>query len=398
METQNPGNFVIWTNSNSNCSSNGGIGGNSGRSPGPNQATNMVKCEKSLNFSTVVTSEEDEYGYHDRRKMSRDPMSHRIIEKRRRDRMNNCLADLSRLIPADYLKKGRGRIEKTEIIEMAIKHMKYLHSVVCTRTPNANPSNELPLENSQMLDNYDQDSKVSGKEETSEHNPSKPTENSSSITELDPNKPEGEGSPAPINLEHFKLGYQECLSESMHYLVEVKGYYPGSSLCMQLICHLQKHCDKLLKGDRLNKPCTGDSTSTSNSPNSTKPHGSASSSSDSCERLQMPKQEPTESYDRDQSFQREQYESAAHLLSQHRESYERAIINHQRSQYDPASTPRDYQPTSPLNLREGANRGRENLTLPNLSLFNIEQEQCPTSDHRMIMRHPQQDEVSEPML
>lgn len=55
-----------------------------------------------------------------------DPMSHRIIEKRRRDRMNNCLADLSRLIPADYLKKGRGRIEKTEIIEMAIRHIKYL--------------------------------------------------------------------------------------------------------------------------------------------------------------------------------------------------------------------------------------------------------------------------------
>lgn len=57
-------------------------------------------------------------------------MSHRIIEKRRRDRMNNCLADLSRLIPADYLKKGRGRIEKTEIIEMAIKHMKHLQSHV----------------------------------------------------------------------------------------------------------------------------------------------------------------------------------------------------------------------------------------------------------------------------
>lgn len=55
-------------------------------------------------------------------------MSHRIIEKRRRDRMNNCLADLSRLIPTEYLKKGRGRIEKTEIIEMAIKHMKHLQS------------------------------------------------------------------------------------------------------------------------------------------------------------------------------------------------------------------------------------------------------------------------------
>lgn len=55
-----------------------------------------------------------------------DPMSHRIIEKRRRDRMNNCLADLSRLIPPEYLKKGRGRVEKTEIIEMAIRHLKYL--------------------------------------------------------------------------------------------------------------------------------------------------------------------------------------------------------------------------------------------------------------------------------
>lgn len=56
-------------------------------------------------------------------------MSHRIIEKRRRDRMNNCLADLSRLIPAEYLKKGRGRVEKTEIIEMAIRHMKHLQGL-----------------------------------------------------------------------------------------------------------------------------------------------------------------------------------------------------------------------------------------------------------------------------
>lgn len=34
-----------------------------------------------------------------------DPLSHRIIEKRRRDRMNNCLADLSRLIPTNYMKQ-----------------------------------------------------------------------------------------------------------------------------------------------------------------------------------------------------------------------------------------------------------------------------------------------------
>jgi hypothetical protein len=58
-------------------------------------------------------------------------MSHRIIEKRRRDRMNNCLADLSKLLPEAYLKRGRGRIEKTEIIEMAIKHLKHLQAHAC---------------------------------------------------------------------------------------------------------------------------------------------------------------------------------------------------------------------------------------------------------------------------
>ena len=45
--------------------------------------------------------------------------------------MNNCLADLSRLIPTYYLKKGRGRIEKTEIIEMAIKYIKHLQAHAC---------------------------------------------------------------------------------------------------------------------------------------------------------------------------------------------------------------------------------------------------------------------------
>lgn len=44
--------------------------------------------------------------------------------------MNSCLADLSRLIPPQYQRKGRGRIEKTEIIEMAIRHLKHLQSEI----------------------------------------------------------------------------------------------------------------------------------------------------------------------------------------------------------------------------------------------------------------------------
>lgn len=44
-----------------------------------------------------------------------DPTSHRIKEKRRRDRMNDSLAELSRLIPANYVKTGE--IKTASVIE-----------------------------------------------------------------------------------------------------------------------------------------------------------------------------------------------------------------------------------------------------------------------------------------
>ncbi|XP_030761607.1 transcription factor cwo isoform X2 [Sitophilus oryzae] len=138
-------------------------------------------CDSNLNFSTATCSEDDcEYGTFKKSKVARqDPMSHRIIEKRRRDRMNNCLADLSRLIPAEYLKKGRGRIEKTEIIEMAIKHMKHLQ---------------------------DQE-------------------------RVDP-------------AEQYRLGYQECMSEAIRFMVEIEGHFPREPVCARLLSHLQAHCDQ----------------------------------------------------------------------------------------------------------------------------------------------------------
>ncbi|XP_050716877.1 transcription factor cwo-like isoform X2 [Eriocheir sinensis] len=128
-----------------------------------------------------------------------DPLSHRIIEKRRRDRMNNCLADLSRLIPTYYLKKGRGRIEKTEIIEMAIKYMKHLQAHACNQIENC---------------------EVTAKQEKTGN-----------------------------QLEQFHLGYQECMSETMQFLVESEGFFSGDSLCVRLMNHLTKHCDKILTSE-----------------------------------------------------------------------------------------------------------------------------------------------------
>ncbi|XP_048505060.1 class E basic helix-loop-helix protein 41 isoform X2 [Athalia rosae] len=171
-------------------------------------------CEGNLNFATA--SEDDEV--YTKKKVSRqDPMSHRIIEKRRRDRMNNCLADLSRLIPAEYLKKGRGRVEKTEIIEMAIRHMKHLQGVrQDVRHPAVTPVH------SHTDDSVDSVS----------HSAS-----------------------ASSSAEHYRLGFQECLSETMHFLVDVEGFFARDSLCVQLISHLQQHCEKILSAsDRLGFP------------------------------------------------------------------------------------------------------------------------------------------------
>lgn len=56
------------------------------------------------------------------------------------------------------------------------------------------------------------------------------------------------GGTPQITEEHYRLGYHECLSETMHFLVEVEGMFAGDKLCVQLISHLQRHCDKILKG------------------------------------------------------------------------------------------------------------------------------------------------------
>ncbi|XP_054715882.1 transcription factor cwo-like isoform X2 [Uloborus diversus] len=123
-------------------------------------------------------------------------MSHRIIEKRRRDRMNNCLADLSRLVPTNYLKKGRGRIEKTEIIEMAIKHLKHLQAHPCK----------------------------------------------------DPGHCEVAKATEQDHKRQYRLGYQECMSETVRFMVESEGLFSGDGVCVRLINHLQKHYDKVAGG------------------------------------------------------------------------------------------------------------------------------------------------------
>lgn len=123
--------------------------------------------------------------------------------------MNSCLADLSHLIPSNYLKKGRGRIEKTEIVEMAIKHIKHLHELL----------------------------------------PSSPTSGSQSNaddTNEDPRSRMGSNWKCPQEVESFKNGFNECMAEAVHCLVEKEHIPPENPLCSRLVTHLKRHLE--LKG------------------------------------------------------------------------------------------------------------------------------------------------------
>lgn len=51
-----------------------------------------------------------------------------MIEKRRRDRINNSLHELKRLVPAAFEKQGSAKLEKAEILQLTVDHLRSLHS------------------------------------------------------------------------------------------------------------------------------------------------------------------------------------------------------------------------------------------------------------------------------
>lgn len=51
-----------------------------------------------------------------------------MIEKRRRDKINNSLMELRRLVPAAFEKQGSAKLEKAEILQMTVDYLKMLHA------------------------------------------------------------------------------------------------------------------------------------------------------------------------------------------------------------------------------------------------------------------------------
>lgn len=156
--------------------------------------------DRLLNFATAADEFELSLKRH---KMPRDPMSHRIIEKRRRDRMNNCLADLSRLIPSSYHKQGQGRIEKTEIIEMAIKHINMLQQQVDKLNKSTPETEKTPVQTAPVT-------------------------------------------PRDCCAEKFYMGFKEAQDEVMRFLVEVESVSVIDPFCKKIMKHLENASKKFV--------------------------------------------------------------------------------------------------------------------------------------------------------
>nr|XP_033806259.1 hairy and enhancer of split-related protein HELT isoform X2 [Geotrypetes seraphini] len=58
----------------------------------------------------------------------RSPVSHKVIEKRRRDRINRCLTELGKTVPMALAKQSSGKLEKAEILEMTVQYLRALHA------------------------------------------------------------------------------------------------------------------------------------------------------------------------------------------------------------------------------------------------------------------------------
>ncbi|KAM6915201.1 hairy/enhancer-of-split related with YRPW motif protein 2 [Xenentodon cancila] len=105
-----------------------------------------------------------------------------IIEKRRRDRINSSLSELRRLVPRAFEKQGSAKLEKAEILQMTVDHLKMLQT-------------------------------TGGKGYLDAH-------------------------AHALALDFLSLGFRECVTEVSRYLSAVEGLDSGDPLQSRLLSHL----------------------------------------------------------------------------------------------------------------------------------------------------------------
>ncbi|XP_054641933.1 class E basic helix-loop-helix protein 40 [Dunckerocampus dactyliophorus] len=96
-----------------------------------------VSKHSSLDMTDMQGMDFPMYVYKSRRGMKRGDenketykLPHRLIEKKRRDRINECIAQLKDLLPEHLKLTTLGHLEKAVVLELTLKHVKALNALL----------------------------------------------------------------------------------------------------------------------------------------------------------------------------------------------------------------------------------------------------------------------------
>uniref|UniRef100_UPI0037E8A66C class E basic helix-loop-helix protein 41 n=1 Tax=Semicossyphus pulcher TaxID=241346 RepID=UPI0037E8A66C len=122
-------------------------------------------------------------------------LPHRLIEKKRRDRINECIGQLKDLLPEHLKLSTLGHLEKAVVLELTLKHLNALTAVT-----------EQQHQKIIALQNGDRSMKSS----------------------------------IHADLDAFHSGFQACAKEVLQYLSQFENWTTREQRCAQLIGHLHK--------------------------------------------------------------------------------------------------------------------------------------------------------------
>lgn len=133
-------------------------------------------------------------------------LPHRLIEKKRRDRINECIGQLKDLLPENLKLTTLGHLEKAVVLELTLKHLNALTAVT-----------EQQHQKIIALQNGERSLKSS----------------------------------LQADLDAFHSGFQACAKEVLQYLNKVENWTAREQRCTRLISHLHKVSAQFQPGARL---------------------------------------------------------------------------------------------------------------------------------------------------
>uniref|UniRef100_A0A8C8SYD7 Basic helix-loop-helix family member e41 n=1 Tax=Pelusios castaneus TaxID=367368 RepID=A0A8C8SYD7_9SAUR len=148
-------------------------------------------------------------------------LPHRLIEKKRRDRINECIAQLKDLLPEHLKLTTLGHLEKAVVLELTLKHLKALTALT-----------EQQHQNIIALQNGERSMK----------------------------------SPIQCDLDAFHSGFQTCAKEVLQYLSRFESWTPREQRCAQLVNHLHAVSTQFLPSPQLLAPQVAGSKGPSSAP------------------------------------------------------------------------------------------------------------------------------------